>query len=87
VREESGSVEFVGAVMDITLAKQARAAFKEIETLKDQPYKEKIALREELDTTSMFEEISGFSEVLRRVLVHVASGEHPRQIEDVRMSR
>jgi formate hydrogenlyase transcriptional activator len=74
--DESGSVEFVGAVMDVTAAKQARAdlekAFKEIETLKDQLYKENIALREEIDEASMFEEIIGSSEALRRVLVHVA---------------
>lgn len=76
LKEESGSVEFVGAVMDVTPAKQARAdlekAFKEIENLKDQLYKENIALREELDKASMFEEIIGSSEALRRVLVLVA---------------
>src|SRR6266567_4456528 len=76
LRDESGGVEFVGAVMDVTPAKQATAAlekaFKEIETLKDQLYKENIALREEIDKASMFEEIVGSSEALRKVLLQVA---------------
>ena len=76
LRDESGGVEFVGAVMDVTPAKQATAAleraFKEIETLKDQLYKENIALREEIDKASMFEEIVGSSETLRKVLLQVA---------------
>jgi hypothetical protein len=42
-----GNLEFVGGAMDVTTAKQATAAlekaFKEIEILKDQLYKEKIA--------------------------------------------
>ncbi len=76
LRDESGSVEFVGAVMDVTPAKQASAAlgkaFKEIETLKDQLYKENIALREEIVKTSMFEEIVGNSLPLQLVLNRVA---------------
>lgn len=74
--DEAGSVEFVGAVMDVTSAKQANAAleraFKEIETLNSRLYKENIALKEEIDKASMFEEIIGSSEALRRVLVNVA---------------
>src|SRR5260370_865310 len=76
LRDESGGVEFVGEMMDVALAKQATAAlekaFKEIERLKDQLYKENIALREEIDKASMFEEIVGSSEALRKVLVQVA---------------
>jgi formate hydrogenlyase transcriptional activator len=76
LRDESGGIEFVGAVMDVSPAKQATAAlekaFKEIEALKDQLYKENIALREEIDKASMFEEIVGSSEALRKVLVQVA---------------
>jgi formate hydrogenlyase transcriptional activator len=66
---ESGRVEFVGAVMDITTAKRA---FDEIRNLRDQLYRENLALRQEIDQASMFEEIIGSSEALRRVLVHVA---------------
>jgi PAS domain S-box-containing protein len=72
----SGNVEFVGAVMDVTAARQARSAletaFKEIEGLKDRLYKENIALREELDKASMFEEIIGVSPQLQSVLSKVS---------------
>jgi transcriptional regulator with GAF, ATPase, and Fis domain len=47
-------------------------AYAEIERLKDQLQRENIALREEIDTTSMFEEIVGASAPLRTVLSHVA---------------
>jgi transcriptional regulator with GAF, ATPase, and Fis domain len=57
-------------------AKQAEAglqrAHDEIKTLKDQLYKENIALREEIDKTSMFEEIVGASPALKAVLARVA---------------
>jgi PAS domain S-box-containing protein len=83
LNDESGCIEFVGAVMDVTAAKEATTiifnardalekAFEEIKTLKDQLYKENIALREEIDKTSMFDEIVGSSEPLRRVLTQVA---------------
>jgi formate hydrogenlyase transcriptional activator len=76
VKDCSGGVEFVGAVTDITEQTRARAdlekAFEEIKKLKDQLYKENLALKEEIDQTSMFEEIIGSSAALRRVLVHVA---------------
>jgi len=83
LNDESGSIEFVGAVMDVTAAKEATTvifnardalekAVEEIKTLKDQLYKENIALREEIDKTSMFDEIVGSSEPLRRVLTQVA---------------
>jgi transcriptional regulator with GAF, ATPase, and Fis domain len=44
---------------------------QEIKKLRDQLYKENIALREEIDKTSMFEEIVGSSQPLRRVLGQV----------------
>ena len=45
----------------------------EIKKLRDQLYKENIALREEIDKTSMFEEIVGESPALQAVLARVAS--------------
>src|SRR5262245_1751674 len=47
-------------------------AYAEIERLKDQLQRANIALREEIDTTSMFEEIVGASAPLKTVLCHVA---------------
>jgi formate hydrogenlyase transcriptional activator len=46
-------------------------AFEEIKQLKDQLYQENLALREEIDETSMFEEIIGKSAALRKVLAQV----------------
>lgn len=43
-------------------------AFREIKTLKDQLQKENVALREEINFVSMFEDIVGSSEPLRKVL-------------------
>src|SRR5258705_1090262 len=75
-REKSGELDIVGAVRDITLEKEAeeklRRAFEEIKELKEQLYRGNLALREEIDETSMFEEIVGSSEPLRKVLVQVA---------------
>jgi DNA-binding NtrC family response regulator len=72
----SGDFEFVGAVTDITERKQAEAdlkqAVEEIKTLRDLLYKENIALREEVDKASMFEEIVGESHALQAVLARVA---------------
>jgi len=48
-----------------------RLAFHEIERIKDQLYKENVAFKEEIDESSMFEEIVGTSKPLRRVLEHV----------------
>jgi PAS domain S-box-containing protein len=57
---------------DISQRKRSEAAlakaFKEIETLKDRLQTENIALREEIDKASMFEEIVGISAVLQAVL-------------------
>src|SRR5208337_1037811 len=55
--------------MDITTMK---TAFEEIRILKDQLYKENLALRDEIDITRMFEEIVGSSPALQTVLSNVA---------------
>ena len=69
------SVEFVGTHMDVTEQHRSRMAlenaFEEIKTLKDQLYQENVALRQEIDETSMFEEIVGKSGVLRELLKQV----------------
>ena len=74
--EEAGGLRFVGAVTDITERKRAEAdlqkAVDEIKKLKDQLYEENVALREEIDKTSMFEEIVGESPALQTVLARVA---------------
>ncbi len=66
---EGGELSFLGAVMDITVMKNA---FEEIRILRDQLYKENLALREEIDITRMFEEIVGSSPALQAVLSQVA---------------
>jgi transcriptional regulator with GAF, ATPase, and Fis domain len=68
-KDQCGNVEFVGAVMDVTATKKA---FQEIKALKDELYKENIVLREEVDKTSMFEEVVGTSPVLQAVLARAA---------------
>jgi PAS domain S-box-containing protein len=68
-KRESGSIEFVGSVMDVTATKKA---FEEIKALKDELYKENIVLREEVDKTSMFEEVVGTSPALPTVLARAA---------------
>ncbi len=68
-RDEDGRLEYIGAVQDVTAR---RTAFEEIKALKEQLYKENVALREEISQASMFEEIIGSSEALRRVLLEVA---------------
>jgi transcriptional regulator with GAF, ATPase, and Fis domain/predicted ATPase len=72
----TGETEYVGAVMDVTAVQESRQAlekaFTEIETLKDQLQRENIVLREEVDKTSMFEEIVGASPPLRAVLSHLS---------------
>jgi PAS domain S-box-containing protein len=74
---ESGEVrERFGAHVDMTEQYQARAAlekaYAEINRLKDQLYEENLALRDEIDQASMFEEIVGSSPALQRVLSKVA---------------
>jgi formate hydrogenlyase transcriptional activator len=63
LKDESGKIKrWYGAVTDIEERKQAE----------DRLRHENAALREEIDQSSMFEEIIGSSAPLRRVLVHVA---------------
>jgi len=49
-----------------------QSAYEEIKTLKEQLYRENLALREEIDRASMFEEIVGTSAALHRLLSRVA---------------
>jgi PAS domain S-box-containing protein len=77
ITNDSGQViEFVGTVIDVTEQRNARKAlekaFEEIKILKDQLYKENIALREEIDKVSMFEDIVGTSPALQAVLSRVS---------------
>ena len=77
VLNASGDVEeFVCTMMDVTERKQAeealRKAFEEIKGLRDQLYQENLALKEEIDQSSMFEEIVGTSPALRAVLSRVS---------------
>src|SRR6266852_1682442 len=71
-KNESGIIEFIGAVMDVTAQRQARAdlekAFEEIKRLKDRLHDENVALREQIDQVFMFEEIVGSSPALKTVL-------------------
>ena len=76
VTNEAGEItEIIGTSMDVTKQHEARAAlemaFEEIKTLKERLFKENIALREEIDRSSMFEEIVGRSAALQAVLVRV----------------
>ena len=70
-----GPVEFVGTLIDVTEQRRSRAAlenaFEEIKALKDQLYQENVALRKEIDETSMFEEIVGKSAALQDLLKQV----------------
>jgi PAS domain S-box-containing protein len=66
---EEGGTEGVAFVLDLSEQKRAEA---EIRVLKDQLYKENLVLREEVDRTSMFEEIVGTSQALQLVLTRVA---------------
>jgi PAS domain S-box-containing protein len=77
VLNESGDlVEFVGTAMDVTEQVQGRIAlekaFAEISALKDQLYRENLALRDEVDRVSMFEDIVGTSRVLQKVLARIS---------------
>ena len=69
-------VRFFGTTIDVTEQVQARAelekALSEIKLLKDQLYRENLALREEVDQASMFEEIVGTSTALHAVLDRIA---------------
>ena len=74
LRDEQGTVVmWYGCSIEIDDRKRAeeelKKAFDEIEALKDQLYKENLALKDEIDQTSMFEEIVGASASIKRVLV------------------
>ena len=73
-RDENGKpVGVSGISTDVTLAKQSQQAltdaFDEIKALKDRLQQENVALREEIDKASMFEEIVGVSAPLRSLLL------------------
>jgi len=65
-----------GIVQDITERKRAESellnALEEIKKLRDQLYNENIVLREEIDRSSMFEEIVGSSPSLQEVIARVS---------------
>jgi PAS domain S-box-containing protein len=74
---------YIGSCIDITERKRSedelrrsetalQKAYEEIKTLKEQLYRENLALREEIDQASMFEEIVGTSAALQRLLSRVA---------------
>jgi PAS domain S-box-containing protein len=69
---EGEVVEFVGTHMDVTEQRLSRKALEdalvEINTLKEQLFQENVALRQEIDETSMFDEIVGKSSALQKVL-------------------
>jgi transcriptional regulator with GAF, ATPase, and Fis domain len=75
VHRANGPIVLV-ACEDITERKRTEAmleqAFREIQVLKDQLYKENLALKEEIDRSSMFEEIVGASPVLQDMLARLA---------------
>jgi PAS domain S-box-containing protein len=67
-RFEEGGDEGVAFVLDLSEQKRAEA---EIRALKDQLYRENLALRDEVDRASMFEEIVGTSKALNAVLSRI----------------
>jgi PAS domain S-box-containing protein len=76
VRDREGRItRWYTLATDIEDRKQAednlQKAFEEIKELRDQLREENLALKEEIDQASMFEEIVGCSDALRRVLVQV----------------
>jgi PAS domain S-box-containing protein len=66
---QEGGNEGVSFVLDLSEQKRAEA---EIRALKDQLYRENLALRDEIDRASMFEEIVGTSTALQGVLSRIA---------------
>ncbi|MGP8050720.1 MAG: sigma 54-interacting transcriptional regulator [Desulfobaccales bacterium] len=77
LRDEKGHiVRWYGVLVDIENQKRTEArllqALDKIQKLQEQVSKENIVLREEIDRTSMFEEIVGASPALKAVLARVA---------------
>jgi formate hydrogenlyase transcriptional activator len=77
VRDEHGRIiKWYGSSIDIEDRKRAelelQKAFDQIKILKDQLYRENLVLKEEIDRSSMFEEIVGASPALRAVLSRIA---------------
>src|SRR5258708_35985117 len=77
LRNELGKiVRWYGTYADIEDRKRAEEAlqqsFEEIKELKDELYRENIALKEEIEQSSMFEEIVGASPALETVLSRVS---------------
>jgi PAS domain S-box-containing protein len=73
VKNAAGNlVEFVGTHIDVTEQHLSRKALEdalvEISSLKEQLLQENVALRQEIEETSMFEEIVGKSSALQKVL-------------------
>src|SRR5215469_9265078 len=70
LRNEAGEiVRWYGTSTDIQDRKRTEA---ELRALKDQLYEENLVLRDEVDRTSMFEEIVGTSAALKPVLTRIA---------------
>jgi transcriptional regulator with GAF, ATPase, and Fis domain len=65
---QQGGNEGVAFVLDLSEQKRSEA---EIRSLKDQLYKENLVLREEVEQTSMFDEIVGASNPLKAVLSRI----------------
>ena len=57
---------------DAAISLENARLYREVNALKDQLYKENLVLRDEVDRTSMFEEIVGTSAALKPVLARVA---------------
>ena len=77
LRDKEGQIaRWYILLTDVTEQREARAAletaFDEIRALKDQLYKENIALREEINQASILGEMIGSSEALQKVLLEVA---------------
>jgi PAS domain S-box-containing protein len=66
---QKGGQDGVAFALDLSKQKQAEA---EIRALKDQLYRENLALRDEVDRAQMFEEIVGSSKPLKAVLSRIA---------------
>jgi len=67
---ENGKVtRLIGNTLDVT---EQERCLQEIRRLKDELYKENIVLREEINSTSMFEEVLGTSSTLQNVLALAA---------------